>query len=319
MPTLIKCPNCQREMKIPDAALGKKGRCAVCKQVFVAPSPTTQPEAPKFEVVPPPEPKPAVADELPAADPIAEDPIAEELVAEEPRPSRSRPRDDGRDDEDDRPRARDRRDDRNEDDRPRRKKGRARDERDDKPVTPKPVAQGFLRFIVFAGGLTAAAVCGFVFWLWQREANEIAAPIKLLGGLAQALDPKANIAKDLKQLEEHGQAYPFMLLAAGAGLAGGFLGLIRSGKAGGLLMLVAAGLPVIFFQPSILFTSGLIAAGVLGLMIQSRSRARTIAERAAAEGRRPGVNPFVLVCAVLGLLFFLGYGPLMALALDKAQ
>jgi predicted Zn finger-like uncharacterized protein len=87
MPTLITCPSCTRQLKVPDHLLGKKVKCPTCSTTFSAaavgagepvPEPPPLPDAPSASV-----------------------------------PARTRPRDDDydddRDDYDDRPRRRRRR------------------------------------------------------------------------------------------------------------------------------------------------------------------------------------------------------------------
>src|SRR4051812_25424738 len=40
MPAVQRCPECQKEMRVPDALLGKKLRCPNCKAVIAAPQPS---------------------------------------------------------------------------------------------------------------------------------------------------------------------------------------------------------------------------------------------------------------------------------------
>lgn len=48
MPTLIKCPSCDRQLKVPDNLLGKNVKCPTCASTFVAAG------APEVSEPPPP-------------------------------------------------------------------------------------------------------------------------------------------------------------------------------------------------------------------------------------------------------------------------
>src|SRR6266542_2624240 len=67
----IFCPSCQRQLRVPDQAVGKTVRCPACKTTFavgsassaeqiqapVAPRPTTPEPAPRNELAPPGRPR----------------------------------------------------------------------------------------------------------------------------------------------------------------------------------------------------------------------------------------------------------------------
>lgn len=107
MPEITSCPDCDKKLRVPDDLLGKTVRCPGCQTMFVA----------KADA-PPPSRRAEVEDERPSR--------TDRVSQRRPPavPARSR------DDDDDRPRRRDRRDDYDDDydDRPRR---RGRDEEDD--------------------------------------------------------------------------------------------------------------------------------------------------------------------------------------------
>ena len=121
----IACPDCNKQLRVPDSAAGKNVKCPACGKTFQA-----------FEIVeeqiqaPPPKRPAKPAPPRPAPPPREE-------IEEEPTPRRRRDRDE--EDDDDRPRRRRGRDedDRDEDDRyeeddrPRRR--RDRDDDDDRP------------------------------------------------------------------------------------------------------------------------------------------------------------------------------------------
>ncbi|VTR94834.1 unnamed protein product [Gemmata massiliana] len=76
MAVSIYCPHCQHQFKIPETAIGKKGRCPACKQVLTAEFPAVA----SYEVVE----KPEIVE--PEAQPIADE-------VSEPAPVRPRSRD----------------------------------------------------------------------------------------------------------------------------------------------------------------------------------------------------------------------------------
>src|SRR5262245_33432265 len=100
MPAIVPCPSCEKKLKVPDGAEGKKIRCPHCKTLLLISTDGLD-----------------LAEGVTAAKPAKRRPAEED---EDDRPVRRRGRDD--DDEDDRPRARRRDDDDDEDDRPRRRK-----------------------------------------------------------------------------------------------------------------------------------------------------------------------------------------------------
>ena len=44
MPTVVACPSCQKQLKVPDELLGRKVKCPGCKETFMAQA-VTQPGA----------------------------------------------------------------------------------------------------------------------------------------------------------------------------------------------------------------------------------------------------------------------------------
>ena len=96
MPEIVRCPECHRQLKVPDALLGKKVRCPSCKTTFQAaveapvekPPPAAEPppSARKKPAAPPPEEQyeEAPPPSRPAAPPPPEEPDFEEVPPEEP-------------------------------------------------------------------------------------------------------------------------------------------------------------------------------------------------------------------------------------------
>jgi hypothetical protein len=110
----VQCPNCSKQLNVPDSAAGKKAKCPACAAVFDVPAPINVAAAPAAV----PGPSPARKSRRDDEDEFEEERPRRSRRDEEAddRPRRSRSRDD---EDDDRPR-RSRRDE-DEDDRPRRR------------------------------------------------------------------------------------------------------------------------------------------------------------------------------------------------------
>jgi predicted Zn finger-like uncharacterized protein len=93
MAILIKCPSCERRLRVPDELLGKNVRCPSCQTTFTG---AAEPSAP---ATPPPAPagptlKLSLDDEPPARPPAQETPAS--VAPRRTTPSRSAPRDEFR-------------------------------------------------------------------------------------------------------------------------------------------------------------------------------------------------------------------------------
>jgi predicted Zn finger-like uncharacterized protein len=62
MPTVIACPSCQKQLKVPDELIGRPVKCPGCKETFTAQLPSTPApaqeevvEKPRKKAAPPPE------------------------------------------------------------------------------------------------------------------------------------------------------------------------------------------------------------------------------------------------------------------------
>jgi hypothetical protein len=123
MPEIVTCPQCDKQLRIPDHLLGKTVSCPSCGKKFTARTAEEQGTD-------------AVDDE-----PVSRGAAADRRDEDEERPARRQSRrQDEDEDEDDRPRgrrARDEDDDEDEDDRPRRRR-RARDEDEDDEEDDRP-------------------------------------------------------------------------------------------------------------------------------------------------------------------------------------
>ena len=60
MPIDLKCPSCDRQLRVPDAAAGKKARCPSCQTVVTIPS-ASAPAPPDAGAPPPPPPQQPVS------------------------------------------------------------------------------------------------------------------------------------------------------------------------------------------------------------------------------------------------------------------
>jgi hypothetical protein len=68
MPTIINCPGCARELRVPDHLRGREVQCPTCGTRFAAVPPSSAPtesypESPLPRREPPPEPQPAFAED----------------------------------------------------------------------------------------------------------------------------------------------------------------------------------------------------------------------------------------------------------------
>src|SRR5260370_10608228 len=62
MPSVITCPSCQKQLKVPDELIGRSVKCPGCKETFTAqvpsksaPPPAEIAERPRKKSAPPPE------------------------------------------------------------------------------------------------------------------------------------------------------------------------------------------------------------------------------------------------------------------------
>lgn len=81
----VACPNCEKRLRVPDSAAGKKIRCKHCQHVFAIPAAAAKPVAPKV-VAPKPkdEPPPPEPVKTPYADDDDEDPRLKYDVTHDP-------------------------------------------------------------------------------------------------------------------------------------------------------------------------------------------------------------------------------------------
>jgi predicted Zn finger-like uncharacterized protein len=137
MPSVIACPSCQKQLKVPDELIGRPVKCPGCKETFTAQSPSTPPPA-QEEVVEKPRKKAA--------------PLPEE--EEEPRrPARRR-------DEDD-----------EEDDRPSRRRGSGTRMQPHRGVLM--LILGLVAALGFLISLPTAPLGPFVWWMANNDLKEI--------------------------------------------------------------------------------------------------------------------------------------------------
>lgn len=89
MPEIINCPDCGRQLRVPDDLLGKKVKCPGCKAMFRAEvsGGAGEEEAPP----PPPKRRRPAEEEAPPPPPRRRPPAEEERYSEEPVPPRRRP------------------------------------------------------------------------------------------------------------------------------------------------------------------------------------------------------------------------------------
>jgi hypothetical protein len=145
MPEVIRCPQCDKPLSLPDKFLGKKVKCPGCATMFVAEAPKPQTVPAKSAPPPPPVPKRAApkeeeprgrkrslmdeVDDAPLESRGAKRPTRKDDYDDDEEEDRPRPRSRSRDDEDDDRRSRVRR--REDDDRGSRARSSRYDDEDD--------------------------------------------------------------------------------------------------------------------------------------------------------------------------------------------
>jgi predicted Zn finger-like uncharacterized protein len=140
MPTVIKCPGCQKPLKLNESQAGKRVRCPACKQVFVVPPAEEELEVVDDQEEDGPPPKAPGAKRNPAV--RAERPV---------RRSRPAPEEEEDEEEEERPVRRSRREpveeeeEGDEDERPRRP--RRRQDREEVTVSSYPLILGILSLV----------------------------------------------------------------------------------------------------------------------------------------------------------------------------
>jgi predicted Zn finger-like uncharacterized protein len=85
MPSLVQCPTCQKQLRVPDHLLGKKVRCPACREIFVGES-EDLPVAPLLDDEPEPMPRRSAPRE-------PEEDLEEEPVVPRRKPARRRQED----------------------------------------------------------------------------------------------------------------------------------------------------------------------------------------------------------------------------------
>jgi hypothetical protein len=134
-------------------------------------------------------------------------------------------------------------------------------------------------FLLGVGGALAAGFVGVVLTVEQDRMKEdlekkrkeyaIVKALVQAGGSEAERAKLADVDREFFRLERGLRAYPFFLACFPLGVLGGILGLVgRTNSAAALLLVSALGPLVLFFHTfTLAFTSGLLAAGVLSVVI----------------------------------------------------
>jgi hypothetical protein len=223
---LVKCPNCGKQLNVPDTAAGKKAKCPGCANIFEVMASSAVAAAPPAPKPPPP--------------PIRED-------VEEDRPRR-RVRDE--EDEDDRPRRRPR-DEEDDDDRPRR---RSRDEDDeDEDFDDQPRSRSRSGSGSSNGSITSVGIISIVL----GSLITLGSLCVLLGGIFVAA--AANDIKNMPNVQNANAGVGLLALGGfiviligiavlllGVGQIMGGVGILRRRQWGRILILVIGGFYILF-------------------------------------------------------------------------
>jgi hypothetical protein len=135
-----------------------------------------------------------------------------------------------------------------------------------------------MRFIVFLLGLVASLVAGFFGWFWldfvsNREIFEIVE--KDYGDYKLYL---ATVMPDYQDFDATSGAAAFLLIGAVLGVLGSLMTLMRRGRHGAVLMILAVIGPALFNPLTLAFTGLLGFAGILSVFIRPRPSPAPAAE-----------------------------------------
>jgi hypothetical protein len=123
-----------------------------------------------------------------------------------------------------------------------------------------------MRFVICFLGLLGSLVIGFFGWLWLMPANS-----RELNSLAKAdygVEVPAIVMPNFGEFETTTWAAVFLAVGGVLGLMGCCCTLIRRGRHGGVLMLLAAIGPAVFNPMTTIFSGLLAFAGLLSLFVR---------------------------------------------------
>jgi hypothetical protein len=121
-----------------------------------------------------------------------------------------------------------------------------------------------MRFIVFLLGILGSLLCGFFGWYWIDQANHGAIQkMATDAGLSFIAPNYTGEDFDLTM-----RAGVFLLAGTAIGLLGSLFTVLRYGRQGAVLMLLAVIGPAIFNLGTLVFTAVLALAGLLSLLVR---------------------------------------------------
>jgi Leucine-rich repeat (LRR) protein len=280
MPVSFRCAHCGGEIQVLEIEVGKRIECPACKTAFVLHQDTPGPGQGE-------EPRPAPAE----VEKILVEPEGERSAVPETVPIFKPWKDEP----------------------PAERRGEATGGR-----AVQPSRQMILRGFVLLCGILGTAACGFVATRWQAEQVKAKNEMDVARRLVKAGFSDPLLEAGLNEFDQKGKAYPLLFVAAILGILAGILGFGRLGLVAGLLLLCAVAGPAYFLPKTLLYTGFLLAAGLLGFLIQSPGRARA-ADRAEHTGKQPSpvLQAVGIVAACIGGLVLLGYSSFVGYSLYK--
>jgi hypothetical protein len=249
MPIFLTC-DCGKRLSVPEELAGKQVRCPGCKTILPVPAAKSAPLQPTAVTAQPP----------------ARSPVQKVAAGQPPRPAREEELED--------------------EERPARRRRKREDELEEEPrvrcpARKPPGRQLFLRItilILAQIGSGLAGALGVMSFSNTHDAEQIALVERMRARVAEEEKARPDdpwVQKERAEVErfDKNRVLCWILLAACLlGLTGAVLAFVRKGKFASPLMIVPGAGGGVIFAPSLIFTSPLLLAGLLDLLVRSAPR-----------------------------------------------
>jgi hypothetical protein len=127
-----------------------------------------------------------------------------------------------------------------------------------------------LRLFALLLALGGIAATGYLANRWSADLfpDEAKRQKEALGRALLRIDPKGReeVAKEDRRLDEAARAFPFLFGAMALALLGAVLTVAGRTNSGAALLLAAVIGPAVFAPPTLIFTSGMVCAGLVALL-----------------------------------------------------